>query len=136
MALIAILFTNITITAADESSETLNGVIVEDAVLEPGKKGDTVRLRFKISNYTNRRLSLTGVQSPVARAAVLTMKLNDEGFKPVDQVHVLQEETLNLQSSHIRIQLLDLRKDIGPGAKVEFELIFNDIVTPAVADVH
>ncbi len=133
---IAVLVAQTAFAAADETSEVSTGIVVEDAVLEPARKGENARLRFKVSNYTTRRVGLRAIRAPISHSASITMNLNAEGFEPVEQVYILREETLDLQSSHIRVELRDLREEARPGMKVEFELVFSDGATSAIADVH
>lgn len=133
---ISLILTNFALAIADETSETSFGIMVEDAVVEPAGKGETTKLRFKVSNYTTQRIWLSAVRTPISKSATMTMRLDAESFEPINVVHILREETLDLRSSHIRIELNSLRQEVRLGMKVDFELVFNDRVVPATADVH
>tara|TARA_R110002126_G_scaffold226044_2_gene370798 strand:- start:2130 stop:2693 length:564 start_codon:yes stop_codon:yes gene_type:complete len=121
---------------ADETSEVRSGILVEEAVLEPAKKGENARLHFKITNLSTENVILQKVRATVAKSVEVQMILDEEGYKRVESLHILREEILNLQSSHIRIEFIDLLEDLEPNSKIEFKLVFNKFETFAIADVH
>lgn len=121
---------------ADEVSEYLDGILVEEATLNPILNSDKAQLHFTISNYGRINVTLKEITSPAA-TEVSMFFLTPMGKKQtVSNLSILVEETLDLNSSHIIVELSGLKKPLIKGAKVEFELIFNEFKTSAIADIH
>ncbi len=125
-----------TFAAADEASETSDGLHIEEAVVTRAQVGESARLRFKISNYGTRKVRLNSVRSDVAQDARLIMTLPGGLSKAVSGLPILQEETLNLATSHVQVELKELKQALLAGSTFEFEAVFQDFTLRAFAHVH
>jgi len=125
-----------TFSVADETTELQPGVIVKEAVVQPAKKGETARLRFKVVNLLRQDILLRGISAEIADTTELRMNVTDEGYEAIEDIPIYSEETLNLVSSHIRVELIALKGDLKRDDEMKFELDFGDFKVPAIADVH
>ena len=121
---------------ADETSERATNVVIEEATIAPSNMGSAAPLKFRISNLGRNRLTLKGAQAKVAERVRLSMNLSGNGFEEVTELYLLPDETLDLRSSHIKVELVGLKRDLKAGEQIEFILDFGDFKTSAVADVH
>lgn len=123
-------------TMADDTTENALGLVVADAVVTPAKPGESARLRLKITNFGSESLSLRALHSDVAISTKMIMTTPGIGQHVVSDLTILRDETLDLASSHIRVELQDIQKEIKPGSNIEFALFFRRFVTKATAHAH
>ena len=123
-------------TLADEETETYDSIIVENAFVEVKGTTAPLRLKFDISNLSSSVLTLEGVRTDRFEKANLYMRLPGKGVVEVDSLTILKEETLELGSSHIVVELRTPNRAFKPGEKIEFELLFSDRIVRAIADIH
>jgi copper(I)-binding protein len=121
---------------SDELTETVGGILVEDAVITPVKAGGTAHLQFKVTNFGSNSVNLRAVRSNVARVGRMTMLQPDSKPEIVSSFLILSEETLNLSTSHVRVELRDVKQAIEKGSSVEFDLIFRKFKMSASAHAH
>jgi len=137
LLLIITCFTTITTFAfADEKTETYDGIVVENAYIQTDHTKATSQLKLKVSNYSSDDLTLIDVKSVSFEHANLLLQMPGVGKVKVDSLTILQEETLELDTSHISIELQKITHAIKSGDKVEFELVFSEQTIQAFADVH
>lgn len=122
--------------AADVTSEPLSGVTVEEATAEPAKAGEVSKLRFRLVNSGVSNLTLTGIHSPLSEAGALVLRGPLTGPRDVTTLTILQEEELDLMTSHIWGELRGLKRELATGSFVEFELVFRSGSVSAEAHVH
>ena len=130
--------TLITTNAArsDETSEHHDGVLVENAMMVISADGNAAELRLSVSNIGTDDVTLVNLATEIAEKIEIYY-LSPSGQKTVvTDFTILQEETLELPSSHLHIDIVGLKRPLEPGAKEEFKLIFRDFEATAVADVH
>lgn len=123
-------------TAADEATDSGEGLHIEDAVITSADAGKSARLRFAISNYGPVKVRLNAVRTSIARDTKLMITMPGGGTRTVSGLPVLQEETLDLTTSHIMVKLVELKRPLNPGATVEFDVVFQNFSVPATAHVH
>lgn len=135
MASLALLMSTAPVLA-DEVSEPLDGVTVEDAIVWPAMKGETTRLEFRIDNAGPMSRALIGVSAPAAGEAVLMLRGIDGLARDAPQLSILAGEELDLRSSHTWVALRDLIEPLDEGDTLAFDLIFREGRAPAFAHVH
>ena len=81
-------------------------------------------------------LSISLLTTSADETTEIFMNTDSDKNQPIEQLHILPGETLNLKSSHIAIRAFDLKKSLQPGMDVQFELVFGDSTTRAYAHVH
>ena len=118
---------------ADETGEPISGLIIEDAVVSVAPKGGTATLGFRIENLSSGSVSLIGVRSMRAGKVVMRVGTGDV-TEELTALAIHQDETLDLRSSHIRIELRNLVRPIKTGEMVRSELVFN--TGTAIAEAH
>jgi len=126
----------ITQTYADELSESYDGIVVEGAYVQTDDKVPVSILKLKISNFSSNNLTLIGVEAEKFTNARLLMNDFKNGIIQIESLSILQEETLNLDTSHIWIELSGLKRAIQAGEKIEFDLLFAAGKVRANADIH
>ena len=138
LLLICICFILVSVPAAiaDDVRNDNNFVSVEAAHVSASKAGGTAQLQFKITNNGNQPVNLKSVRSSLAQTSQVTIFDPYQGRQVIDDLSVLRDETLDLDTSHIRVELINLSKDIEPGSTIEFELVFRRFSTTAEAHVH
>ena len=130
------LILSVSFAFAHEESESTNGIIIHEAVAAPAKRGEHSKLRLKITNYSMRNLSLKNIRADVSNTAKVEMRLNGKLEEPRHGIAILREETLDLASSHINVELVGLTKSLIVGDKIGLVLDFGEFETQAIADVH
>jgi len=121
---------------ADESSEPITGLYIEDAVATPADAGETAIIGFRIDNFSGRNVSLMGVSSQTADSASVVMRGGRVGTHVTTAVSVMQDETLDLRTSHMWVELRGLKTKIREGDLVPFELVFARGRVSAQAHAH
>ena len=112
------------VARADESSEPISGIYIEDAVATPAAAGETAIIGFRIDNFSGRNVLLMGVSSENAETALMMMRGGGAGTHIATGVSVFQDETLDLRTSHMWVELRGLKSAIEDGDLVPFELLF------------
>ena len=126
-----------TVSFADETTEDVDGILVENAqIIRIQSDENRAQLKFSVSNFGTNDVTLVGLSSEVAGGIEMYFFSSDGTKQMVTDLTVLQEETLNLASSHIKIDLVDVKRELNPGMKVEFKLNFRGFHSLAMADVH
>jgi len=123
-------------TLADESFEPISGVTILSATTTPAAVGETSRLQFRLENFSSADLTLIGVRSELAESGAIMIADGDGGSTVAAQLLVKEEETLDFQTSHIWLELRDLKALLEDGDTMPFELIFRNGVLPGRAHVH
>lgn len=124
------------VSRADESSEPITGIYVEDAVATPANAGETAIIGFRIDNFSARNVSLMGVSSQIADSASIMMRGGGVGTQVTTAVSVMQDETLDLRTSHMWVELRGIKSEIREGDLVPFELVFARGRVSAQAHAH
>ncbi|MBL4725694.1 MAG: hypothetical protein JKY83_03280 [Rhizobiaceae bacterium] len=125
-----------TVVSADEISEHIDGIYVEDATITPAKKGGTAILRFKVTNFGQKHVTLVGLSATFAGTGSMMMNIPEIGPKSVSELTILSEETLDFSASHLKGELGEIVSDLVSGTNVEFVLTFSNFTTTAIAHVH
>ena len=124
------------IVSADEISEHIDGIYVEDATITPAKKGKTATLRFRMTNFRRKHVTLIGLRALFAKTGKMVMLIPEKGPENVSSLTILSEEVLDFATSHLKGELHDVESDLVLGSNIEFELVFTDFTTTATAHVH
>lgn len=121
---------------ADTTTHVLDGVVVEDARATPTRAGERMILRFSVENTSGRTIVLEGVRSEAAEASSLFIVENGFYRRQAGELVLLDQETLDLGTSHIGAALTGLCKDYRIGDVIDFELVFRSGTVAASAHVH
>ena len=122
--------------AADETFEPISGVAILDATATTSLVDGTARLRFGLENFSSSDVTLIGVRSENAGSGTVILTDGSGGQSVALQLLVRQEESLDLSSSHIRIELRGLNKPLSEGDVMPFELLFRQGSATGFAHVH
>jgi len=121
---------------ADEETETYDGIVVEQAFVQTDQATPYPLLSLNISNFSSNDLTLMGISTEWFETTNLLIRMPNKGLVEVDTLSILQEETLNLDTSHIVIELRKLTRAIKEADKIEFKLLFANRTIPVLADIH
>ncbi len=129
-------FALINTSAADETFEPISGVTVLGATTTPAAVGDTSRLQFRLENFSSADLTLVGVTSKMAGGGAIMIADGVGGRAVAAQLLINQDETLDFETSHIWLELRDLKAPLKDGDTMPFELVFRSGALPGRAHVH
>ena len=121
---------------ADESSEPISGIYIEDAVATPAAAGETAIIGFRIDNFSARNLTLVEISSSKAESAVIVMRGGGLGAHTANYLSIMQDESFDLRTSHIWVEFRGLKDSIEDGDLVPFVLVFSDGRLNAQAHAH
>lgn len=121
---------------ADGSADAVPGLSVEDAIVTPSARGGTARVRLRIENFSGRSVALTGARSLRSRSAVIVRRVRGSVTPLKEPIFIVQNEELDLRSSHLWIELRNVKRKIGMGDDVPLELIFDTGVVRVDAHAH
>ena len=121
---------------ADGSADSVPGLSVEDAIVTPVAKGGTARVRLRIENYSGRSVALSGAHSSKSQSAAIVMRVRGSVVRLKKPVFIIPNEELDLRSSHLWIELRNVRGKIALGDAVPLELQFNTGVVRVEAHAH
>ncbi len=123
-------------TFADESFEPISGVDVLNATATLAAVGETSRLRFRLENFSSADMTLIGVRSEKAVSGAIIVSDGEGGRSEAPQLLIKEEETLDFETSHIWLELRELKTTLKNGQSLPFELIFRTGALPGRAHVH
>ncbi len=126
----------ITRSQAHESTVFADNIVVENAAVQIAETGERHQLHFDIINLSADNIILHKVRTNAAKAAELKMNLPGQGYTLVSSIPILREETLDLDTTHIKVELIGAAHELYPGTEIEFKLVFQNFVKTAFADVH
>ena len=121
---------------ADESSEPISGLLVDEAIVTPASIGSTAVGRFRLENVSGRTLVLTGAKARWAKAARIVIRGGSGRVDGISALAIKENETLNLQSSHLWVEFIDIVRPLQDGETIDFELVFAAGVVTVSAHVH
>lgn len=137
IALLVFILTQDSRLNANETSEPIWGVSVEDVVATPADTGGTSKLHFRVDNFSGRTIAIIGVRSSLSASGALVMQNPDlERSEDIPVLIVLDQEILNLRSSYIWAELRELKEPIRLGDYISFDLVLRDTEVPVEAHVH
>jgi copper(I)-binding protein len=121
-------------TLADDPA-IYQSVEIKDAVLTPSKKGEMSTLRFYIRNEGIDPVSILGVKGPGHRYSKILAKVTDKNYVKLGSLPLAQEESLDLTSSHVLIQLTETTQSYKLNDTVPLTLVLINGELPFVAHV-
>lgn len=122
--------------AAHENSEILTGVDVAGATAKSARAGEDTTVHFALENLSGTDLMLVGARSEVASTGALVLSVPGLPPEDVDVFMILDQESLDFGSSHIRVELRGLQQDLLDGNVTSMELLFRQGIVPLRLDVH
>ncbi len=121
---------------SDVISERTDGVYFEDAVVSAATKGGIAIVQFKITNFGLQHINLQGIRASFAETGKLLSSSQSPSAKSVTGFLILEEETIDFSSSHLRGELHNISQNLVSGDSVEIELEFAGFTTTTLAHVH
>ena len=105
-------------------AEAFYGVTIENVNVTQGKRGENAAVTFIINNFSYQDVFLQGISSDASSSGELFYK-GAFGQGIVESgLPIMQEETLDLSSSHIGARLTDLHSRLLPGDHLTLKLHF------------
>lgn len=99
-------------------------VAVDHALLRPAKAGDNALLKLRIQNRGTNIVHLLRVESPVTRGSRIIFDDGRRRSGSLDSVAIRPGEELDLASSHMWIELIDLMEPLIDGQHVPLRIVF------------
>lgn len=105
-------------------AEAFYGVTIENVHVTQGQRGENAKVTFIINNFSYQDVFLQDISSDASSSGELFYK-GAFGQSTVESgLPIMQEETLDLSSSHIGARLIDLNSGLLPGDHLTFKLHF------------
>lgn len=99
-------------------------VAVDHALLGPAKAGDNALLKLRIQNRGTSVIHLLRVESPVTSGSRIIFDDGRRRSGSLDSVAIRPGEELDLASSHMWIELLELTEPLVLGQHVSLRIVF------------
>lgn len=96
----------------------------------------TSKLRFTVANDRQDVFHLLAITTPVARTAVLVGRVGPEKIITLDSASVPSDGVLDLNTSHLWVELSGLKRALVAGDTFPVELNFGAFRVSALAHVH
>lgn len=111
-------------------------MLIQDVRASATEEGGSTRLSFRIENATGRTQILDAVRSDDAEVGSLLVIDDGVETPAAAGLLMLDRETLNLGTSHIRVLLHGMMRPLKEGDIVAFEAVFREGTVPAQGHVH
>ena len=121
---------------ADQPPDHHGRIIFDKVWATAAEVGDRSKLRFRLVNQSYDPVYLLGVDSPVATHARIVARISDRDTTTIESVAVRADSELDLNTSHMWIELGPLARPIKPGESIPIELIFVRSRVRVYAHVH
>ena len=112
------------ISAASAHMREAGDLIINHPWAEPARAGEATRLRLQVLNETRNDYHILSVTSPIAAGTRIFVSVAPNDYRQVHTLSVLPEETLRLNTSHILIELIGLKRDLKKGDRFKATLHF------------
>jgi len=121
---------------ADLAPEKYYGVSVEDASAQASGAGGNSVLKLRIVNEGTEPLIFLGVVSERITNSRILAKTDDKTRRVFESVRIPADEELDLISSHLVVELLDLKSPFRSGETVTLKLSFPRGDIPIDIHIH
>ena len=101
---------------------TSHHVIITHPWAMAAKAGENTRVYMVIENEETENITVTGLETPVARRAQFRFQADSETVASLSSRSILPEEALNVGTSHMWFELVDLRRDLVMGSQFKAAL--------------
>lgn len=115
-------------------------VIITHPWAMAAKAGENTRVFMVIENEETESIVITALETPVARGAQFRFQADPETVASLSSRSIRPEEALNVGTSHMWFELIDLRRDLVMGSQFKAALKLADgrsiILTVFVGHTH
>ncbi|MBT5108660.1 MAG: copper chaperone PCu(A)C [Rhodospirillaceae bacterium] len=124
------------VARADTAPDAYDGVTITSVAVQSASSGQNSELRFHIVNDSAAPMTIIGVESELLTGARILAQTGHG--EPVDlgSISVPGEETLDLNSSHLKIELTGLKRDFKTDEIIPLSLVLVRGTIPIKAHVH
>ncbi len=124
------------VVRADAAPDAYYGVTITNVAVQSASSGQNSELRFHIVNDSAASMTIIGVESGLLTGARILAQTGHG--EPVDlgSISVAGEETLDLNSSHLKIELTGLKRDFKTDQIIPLSLVLVRGTIPIKAHVH
>ncbi len=136
LGLFALLVSVYTAALGDAPELPYGRVSITDVNATHAELSGTSKLRFSVENGLGAVFHLLEITTPVADTAVIVGRIGPDGTAVLDSAAVPQYGTLDLNTSHLWVELKGLTKALVAGDEFPVELNFGSFRIEALAHVH
>lgn len=109
---------------------------IREAYVTPSDVGGTSILRFHIRNNSPDTLVILGVEGLDHEHSKIIVQLGSEKYSELGSIPLLAEEHLDMTSSHMFVQLLNVGRPIKSNEKIKLRIILTKGQLPFTAHVR
>ncbi|GLQ07448.1 copper chaperone PCu(A)C [Sneathiella chinensis] len=110
-------------TAMADDIVVFQSAAIEDAYLTPAGTGGTSTLRMRITNEGFDNMTVLGVGGKSFQRSRIIAKLGDLEYAELDSISIPREESLDMTSMHLFVQLNNMDKPVKTGDVVNLTLV-------------
>ena len=122
--------------AADSIVRLGNDLKIDSTSAQPAPAGGCTRVRLRVVNEGTRNVNLLGASSAVAEQTLLVARIDPINAVSLPSIAIPAQETLDLDSSHLWLELCGLNKPLAPGDSFTLTVEFVGWRTDVDVDVH
>lgn len=111
-------------------------VTIADVNATQALQSGTSKLRFSVENGLGRVFHLLEITTPVADTAMIVGRIGSDETAVLDSAAVPQHGRLDLNTSHVWVELKGLKKALVAGDEFPVQLNFGSFRIEALAHVH
>lgn len=131
-----VLMTIVSDLHADAIPDRYGAVTVTDAMVGAASSGKNTILRLRLVNESSETLTVMGVASEQISGARILAATSHGVPEDLGSISILAEETLDLHSAHLKIELIGLKQHFHRGQVIPLTLTLLRGDIPINAHVH
>jgi copper(I)-binding protein len=124
------------VARADASPERFGDVTIIDAAVQSAPQGGNSEVRFRLVNESAESLTIIGVDSGLVSGSKILARTGHGQMVDLGSISVPAEETLNLHSSHLKIELTNVKRELQTDDVISLNLVLMRGTIPFKAHVH
>ncbi len=121
---------------SDDAPSVFQSARIERATLTPSDVGGVSILRLFITNESVNQLTIMSVKGPSHGQSKIMVQVNTATYAGLDSIPLINEEVLDMTSSHMIVELSDLKTAIRLDEKIHLKLILANGELPFTAHVR
>ncbi len=108
---------------------------IEEVTLSPANEKGISTLRFRLTNLAVGDLTIIGVKGVNHTNSRIMAELEPQKFVKLDSLLIPEEESLDMINAGIFVQLLDMKKLVKSGDRIELKLVLTNGELPFTAQI-
>lgn len=136
--LLGLLLASVTIaqSQAQDFGAVFQEAQIEEATLSPTNEKGISTLRFRFTNLAIGDLTIIGVKGAGHANSRIMAELEPQKFVKLDSLLIPEEESLDMINAGIFVQLINMKKLVKSGDRIELKLVLTNGELPFTAQIQ